>query len=158
VNFPKTIEIINAYLQEDIMPVKFLWDLRYSVGDEVIDSQHRRLFDLGNEMQNIQLPEVARTIMNLYRHTREHFDTEEQHMKVIGYHELDQHRELHNGLISGLNSLIEKPVDSVAGLERLKKFVYDWIIDHILNHDKKYFEFYQEKIKRNVTISKEISQ
>ena len=36
------------------MPVKFLWDLRYSVGDEVIDSQHRRLFDLGNEMQNIQ--------------------------------------------------------------------------------------------------------
>ena len=129
------------------MPIKFVWDNSYSVGNEVIDSQHRRLFDLGNEIQSIQLSEVTRTIMNLYKHTRQHFDTEEQHMKAIGYPKLEQHRELHNGLISGLNNLIEKPINTNIGLEGLKKFVYNWIIDHILNHDKKYFEFYQEQVK-----------
>lgn len=129
------------------MSIKFVWDKRYSVGNEEIDSQHRRLFDLGNEIQNIQLCDVTKTIMNLYKHTTQHFDTEEQHMKAIGYPKLIQHRELHNGLISGLNNLIEKPIDSYIGLEVLKKFVYNWIIDHILNHDKKYFEFYQEHIE-----------
>lgn len=129
------------------MPIKFVWDKTYSVGNEMIDSQHRRLFDVGNEMQNIQLADVARTIMNLYKHTREHFDTEERHMKSLGYPKLDQHRELHNNLITGLNTLTGKPIDTDLGLEGLRKFVYNWIIDHILNHDKKYFEFYQEKMK-----------
>jgi hemerythrin len=85
--------------------------------------------------------------MNLHKHTSQYFDTEEQHMKAIGYPKLEQHRELHNGLITGLNNLIEKPINTNLGLEGLKKFVYNWIIDHILNHDKKYFEFYQEQAR-----------
>jgi hemerythrin len=128
------------------MPIKFLWDKSYSVGDEVIDSQHRHLFDLGNEIQSIQLSDVTRTIMNLYKHTRQHFATEEQHMKAIGYTKLEKHRDLHNELISGLNKLIEKPIETQVGLEGLKQFVYNWIIDHILNHDKQYFEFYQAQV------------
>jgi hemerythrin len=136
-----------------MMPIKFVWDNSYSVGNEMIDSQHRRLFDLGNEIQSIQLSEVTRTIMNLYKHTRQHFDTEEQHMKAIGYPKLEQHRELHNGLITGLNNLIEKPINTNIGLEGLKKFVYNWIIDHILNHDKKYFEFYQEQARPIAVVS-----
>jgi hemerythrin len=130
-----------------MMPIKFVWDNSYSVGNEVIDSQHHHLFDLGNEIQNVQLSEVTRMIMNLYKYTRQHFDTEEQHMKSLGYPKLEQHRELHNGLISGLNNLIEKPINTNIGLEGLKKFVYNWIIDHILNHDKKYFEFYQKQAR-----------
>lgn len=129
------------------MPIKFVWDKGYSVGNEMIDSQHRRLFDLGNEIQNIQLSGVTRTIMNLYKHSREHFNTEEQHMKSIGYPKLLHHRELHNNLITGLNDLVQRPIDSNQRLESFKKFVYDWIIDHILNHDKKYFEFYQEQMR-----------
>jgi len=135
------------------MSINFVWNKRYSVGNEEIDAQHRRLFDLGNEIQNIQLSDVTKTIMNLYKHTTQHFDTEEQHMKAIGYPELAHHRELHNGLVSGLNNLIEKPIDTCSELEGLKKFVYNWIIDHILNHDKQYFEFYQEQIKPTIPAS-----
>lgn len=133
------------------MSIKFEWDKRYSVGNEEIDAQHRRLFDLGNEMQNIHLSDMTKIIMKLYTHAMSHFDTEEHHMKAIGYPELVHHRELHNGLISGLNHLIEKPIDSYTGLERVKQFVYNWIIDHILNHDKKYFEFYQEQTKSTIS-------
>ena len=60
---------------------------------------------------------------------------------------------MHNGLITGLNNLIEKPINTKIGLEGLKKFVYDWIIDHILNHDKKYFEFYQEQARPIAAVS-----
>lgn len=70
-------------------------------------------------------------------------------MKTIGYPKLEQHRELHNGLVTGLNNLIKKPFDTNIGLEELKKFVYNWIIDHILNHDMKYFEFFQERVKKS---------
>ena len=59
------------------MSIKFVLENSYSVGNEVIDSKHRHLFDLGNEMQNIQLSDVTRTIMNLYKHTRQHFNREE---------------------------------------------------------------------------------
>jgi hemerythrin len=31
--------------------------------------------------------------------------------------------------------------------------VYNWIIDHILNHDKKYFEFYQEQARPIAVVS-----
>lgn len=133
--------------REDMMPIKFVWDKSYSVGHETIDSQHRRLFELGNDMQNVDISGVTRAIMSLYKHAREHFDSEEQHMKAIGYPKLEQHRELHNDLITGLNNVAKKPIDTVAGLESFKRFVYDWIIDHILNQDKKYFEFYRETFK-----------
>ena len=36
------------------MPIKFVWDNSYSVGNEVIDSQHRHLFDLGK--RNTEYP------------------------------------------------------------------------------------------------------
>ena len=34
----------------------------------------------------------------------------------MGFTRLARNRELHNGLIEGLNSLIEKPIDSYIGL------------------------------------------
>ena len=42
-------------------------------------------------------------------------------MKAIGYQKLEQHRELHKGLISDLNNPIEKPINENIGLEDLKK-------------------------------------
>jgi len=133
------------------MPIKFVWDSSYTVENQIIDSQHRRLFDLGNDIQNVQPSALRRVIMDLYKHTRQHFDTEEQHMKSIGYPKLEHHRELHNGLISGLNDLTGTPIDTAAALESFKKFVYNWIIDHILHHDKEYFEYYREHVRPTAT-------
>lgn len=128
------------------MSVQFVWDDSYSVGREDIDNQHKRMFNLAN-----QLPEepgkarVKMTIMDLYKHTREHFEAEEAMMKQIGYPKLDEHRELHNEFISKLNDVSVQSFDNDQSVFAFKKLLYDWLIDHILHHDKNYFRFTQDQ-------------
>ena len=125
------------------MSVKFLWEERYSVGNSKLDQQHQRLFGLGNDIQDASIKEAKKYIMELYKHTREHFKCEEDHMKEIEFPDVKQHKEMHNGLITRLNEIVEKDFGSDESFNRFKAFLYDWLINHILNQDKKYFDFYK---------------
>ena len=115
----------------------------YSVGDSKLDQQHQRLFDVGNEIQDASIREVRKYIMELYKRTREHFSYEEDHMKEIGFPDVKQHKEMHNRLITRLNEIAERDFESDESFNQFKAFLYDWLIDHILNQDKKYFDYYQ---------------
>ena len=125
------------------MSVKFLWEENYSVGNSKLDQQHQRLFRLGNEIQDANIKEAKKYIMELYKHTREHFKFEENHMKEIGFPDVKQHREMHDGLIARLNDIVEKDFGTDESFRRFKAFLYDWLINHILNQDRKYFDYYK---------------
>jgi hemerythrin len=130
------------------MKIKFIWKDVYSVGNEEIDHQHMQMFELANGIsENIDSKEIHKIIMILYKHIMNHFSSEEEHMKKIGYPKLDEHRELHNDLINNLNDLSKKLSKVSQPVFQLKKFVYDWMIDHIMNHDNQYFEFSRNKTK-----------
>ena len=123
------------------MGIKFIWKDEYSVGVAELDRQHQKMFALGNEIQGLEVSNSKKTILELYRYTREHFAREERHMKEIGYPDLVHHRDLHEQLIADLNKRVEKQIDTQEKLNDFVLFVYNWIVDHILNQDKKYFEF-----------------
>jgi hemerythrin len=65
------------------MSVEFKWDGSYSVGDKLLDEQHRRIFNLGNEISNMDSVNSKKVVMNLFKHTREHFDHEEELMQEV---------------------------------------------------------------------------
>jgi len=128
------------------MAIDFVWEDAYTVGDEEIDGQHQRMFRLANELPEVlDVPLVKRRIMDLYRHTREHFEAEEAMMKRIGYPGLDDHRELHIDLVTRLNAVSSGSFESARAVCDFKRFVYDWVLDHIMCRDKDYFRFAQER-------------
>jgi hemerythrin len=128
------------------MAITFEWNDSYTVGNEEIDKQHKYLFELGN-----RLPEVAdedgihHLIMDLFKYTREHFATEEEMMRSIGYPNLDEHIQLHDDLISKLSTISENEFTTDAEIYKFKEFVYLWLSKHILEEDNKYFVFNQNK-------------
>ncbi len=131
------------------MSVEFKWDSSYSVGDKLLDEQHRRIFNLGNEISNIDSANIKKAIMKLFKHTREHFDHEEELMREVEFPGFEEHRELHNDLIEKLGKIeLKSPDNNHSNSYVFRKLVYNWIIDHIMNQDKIFFNYYKQ-VKNN---------
>jgi hemerythrin len=127
------------------MGIQFIWDSSYSVGRDDIDRQHKQIFEMANSLPEVMDRETwKRSVMALYKHTREHFTAEEQMMREIGYPGLPEHRTLHEEMIGKLNEVSAQPLSCESAAYSFKKMLYTWIIDHILNRDMDYFRFVQK--------------
>lgn len=124
------------------MSVNFIWNELYSVGDKEIDNQHRHMFDIANSLpEHIGDKSLKKTVVDLYKHILKHFDAEEAMMKETGFPGIEDHRKLHNDLISRLNEITEKSFDGDEEILRFRKFVFNWIIEHIMHHDRIFFDY-----------------
>ncbi|MFP4548408.1 MAG: bacteriohemerythrin [Fidelibacterota bacterium] len=123
------------------MGIKFIWENKYNVGDEEINNQHQYIFQLGNEIQEAPLNDAGRYVLKLIRYSKKHFIHEEAHMKTIGFPELERHKELHDKLIAKLGDISADFIKNEDEFAAFKNFLYQWLIDHILYEDKKYFDF-----------------
>jgi hemerythrin len=105
------------------------------------------MFERANALkEDLTEKQVRKIVMELYRYTREHFTEEEKMMQVSGYPKRKEHIRLHNELITRLNAVSNQPFDNNEAIWVFKKFVYDWLTEHILYHDKDYFRF-RENLK-----------
>jgi hemerythrin len=119
------------------------WKPQYSVGHAHIDSQHKKLFDLVNEVadkvKSGNMPEVKEVIDRLANYTVEHFRDEEKLMQKAGYPRFEDHRLIHVELIEQVQALQLKlmkgePVSMIGVI----RFLSDWLKDHILKDDMDY--------------------
>jgi hemerythrin-like metal-binding protein len=120
------------------------WTSEYSVGVEAMDRQHRHLVDLINQLHTAMKngaprSEIHDVFQGLAVYTQQHFTAEEAFMQRTGYQGLQGHQAQHRELISSLGILWK---DFQAGrmtvsLE-LMKFLKQWLLNHILNSDRKY--------------------
>ena len=128
------------------MTIRFEWDEFYSVGNSDIDNQHKFVFNSANSLpEDLFKKDINRIIMTFFKHTRKHFAAEEKMMVEIEYPKISEHRELHNELVTKLNKISKSSFESDDDVYVFKKFIYDWIIDHILIHDKDYFRFNRDR-------------
>jgi hemerythrin len=123
----------------------FDWMEEYGLGIDNIDTQHRQLFDIANRLWDELRPgDLEEVLMDIYRHTRQHFRDEEQFMKDMGYPELEGHRRQHDALLAQFNELSAKVVKDPAQLSALQTFLADWIADHTLNQDQRLHRFIEK--------------
>ncbi len=131
----------------------FQWEQRYALGFESIDEDHKVLVGLINELfESISKGEGNRAIQGivsrLVDYGRNHFKREEFYMQSINYPETLNHTSQHNEFIKKIDGFVEK-LD--AGVNRISveviTFLRDWLINHILNTDKK---FVMELLKHNL--------
>lgn len=129
----------------------FPWNEKYSVGVREMDSQHKVLVDILNElfeaMQANKSKEILGTIISkLVNYTKTHFTNEERIMERYGYPDLAAQKKEH---LAFINKITEYKNDfesgKVAMSVSITSFLKDWLINHISGIDKKYGPFFNEK-------------
>ncbi|WP_020481509.1 bacteriohemerythrin [Methylomonas sp. MK1] len=127
---------------------KFVWENQYLLGNEVVDQQHRELFDLANQLVNSKDTQaLAENIMLLYQHVREHFQAEEAFMKQHGYPEYQHHVQTHNLMLEKLIAFSQKINRQKCQELDVSGFMRDWL-NHILEEDaaiNAYFKIHKEQ-------------
>lgn len=121
------------------------WSDAYAVGNAMLDSDHRILINLLNQLQDAtetgQSRAVVGTVVNvLVEYTEHHFRREEAVMEAAGYPDLEAHRAAHRGLEERTRAIRDRwnAGDRSALDEEVMTFLKKWLTEHILGADKSY--------------------
>lgn len=120
------------------------WTPALATGLDTVDEEHRGLFDLVNELHEIQQvdlrPESAVWILGrLKAYALNHFLHEEALMERIAFPEAEAHRELHRSFIQRVLDLEERVEQGDRYLVPfILDFLKDWLVAHISEQDMRY--------------------
>lgn len=120
----------------------FEWSSRFETGVELIDSQHKVLVDLTNELGDAVVQgDRARglqVVEQLKAYTDYHFKAEEAWSIEAGQppQALVAHRKGHGGFVHQLEAFAEDWGCDGRGPESLHRFLTAWLITHILGEDR----------------------
>jgi hemerythrin-like metal-binding protein len=122
----------------------FQWTEMFSVHVELFDIQHRDLFRLSGDLHKALHKGsgkvvVGKILQRLIDATTTHFADEELAMALKEYPALRQHRDQHQALLAQLTSFQEdyRKYKLCVGA-RMMPFLQRWLVDHIMQADKKY--------------------
>lgn len=120
------------------------WKDSYCIKISEIDEQHRKLFDILNQLYDSFLngntgSDIDLILDELEDYTIYHFEEEEKLFAKFNYSQTEEHVNQHESFISKIDEFKEKinSKNSKVHLE-LINFLRDWIIKHILFSDKLY--------------------
>jgi len=118
------------------------------MGIAKIDSQHRTLFSICNELLEIQnvndgAAKFGAVLQHLRGYVNTHFSDEEALMSQMGYPALAEHKMLHEKIIDEINTTVRATKDLFSLKKELYLMLDNWIRQHILIEDKKISEWYQ---------------
>lgn len=116
------------------------WDNAFAIGHEKIDAEHKKLFDIANEIYKCTNQDDLRKIVKeLIKYTKFHFRNEENFMKSINFKNLAYHKVLHAKLVASLNSVVSEINNNTFDetIAKLSELVNKNILQHILIEDKK---------------------
>ncbi len=124
------------------------WKDEYALGVELIDEQHRKLFEIAGRAYNVlkdqfsadKYDDIIAIIDELKDYAVYHFQTEEQYMQSIAYRKFLSHKVLHDDFILNINQIDLRQVDDNPEkyLLEVLDFIVKWIGEHILGQDKNY--------------------
>lgn len=128
----------------------FTWCDDLAVGNAFIDSDHRKLIGLVNDLHDAMAEGKGKevlgvTLSNLIKYTAAHFKREEDEMVRIGYSGAIAHRQEHEKLVREVLSLQQKFNDGNAMLTvKVSEFLKDWLVEHIMKTDKAFSKAIQQ--------------
>lgn len=136
----------------------FAFTAKYYTGIERIDEEHRHLFDIiretneliHNELLHDKYDEIVHLLDELREYTKYHFNDEEDYMEKIGYPELDAQVRAHTAFVDKLMNISLESMDEIDDnqqeyLMELIDFLAGWLVNHILKMDTKIGAFEREK-------------
>jgi hemerythrin len=122
----------------------FPWKDTYKVNIEVVDSQHRVLVDLINELHQAMMAgtgkeHLSKILANLIAYTKAHFKAEEGLMLTNQYPDFTNHKAEHDRFTKTIMNYQSKFQNNDFGLTvQVMGFLKEWLLKHIMGVDKKY--------------------
>lgn len=133
----------DSSLERPLLEV--IWEDAYESGIKLIDTQHRRLFQLTSSLlsvltENRPLPEVSLRLETLLAHTAQHFHDEEALLREAHYVDLAHHASIHAALLAKARELQAEVQAGPLDFGRLVSYLtLDLVKGHILSEDRNYF-------------------
>lgn len=120
------------------------WDPELEVGVEVIDNQHKILFDLGNDLinavntgANMRIIDILFSVITSYAYR--HFETEEELLVQLGDKNVGEHCQQHYKLLKQLHDYKIEYNNGREGDVDLASFLKSWLTNHIKTSDREVF-------------------
>jgi hemerythrin len=121
------------------------WNGKYKVGIEIIDEQHKQLFNILDRCFEVlfkrkdkdNYDDIIQILEELKDYAVYHFSTEENFMQKNNYTKFLSHKFAHDSFIEKINSFdpynIDKDQDKAV--KEIFEFVSMWIKNHIIDID-----------------------
>ena len=142
----KKIHLWNTPLEE--LRKTFGWKDIYSVANERIDSEHKKLFDIAQEAFSVvdeskRGYKIKEVITNLYSYMQTHFEHEEDYMEEIDYPHIQYHKDLHQKISDNMNDFVRRlPSLNVELFEKeLARLIDIALVQHIIQEDRKIIDY-----------------
>lgn len=120
------------------------WDSSFATGIRSIDEQHRKLFDMVNDLHDAMQQKrskeaIGQILSRLIEYTGSHFAHEEDAFRKTSYPEESAHKQEHSKLVEQVLDLQGKFNAGEAVLtQSVIEFLQGWLINHIKGTDKRY--------------------
>lgn len=128
------------------------WNPDYSVGNDVLDGQHKNLLALISQAEDLskeQCPDFAQKFHAIFdelcTYIQEHFRDEEALLEANNYPDLIAHKKEHNDYITNFSEIVYGASKGNLDIYTLNCFLTEWWLNHILTSDMQYKDF----IKKN---------
>ena len=128
------------------------WSNEYELGNDFVDSQHKKLFEIVNNIGNSCLEggdvnTLSKTLDFLLQYTVQHFHDEEALQLKCNFPEYEYHKKLHRDFetIVSEKVLEFKIKGSTKDLsDAVNDIVIEWLVYHILKEDMKIGEYLKD--------------
>lgn len=127
------------------MSNQLVWQDRFNIGVEVIDREHKKLFNVLNKLFAFGKEEeksqwVCQEAIKYFRdHALQHFSEEEEYMQSINYAGFETHKHIHNNFrektLPTLESELIRTNYSMEAVEHFLGVCAGWLIGHTLIED-----------------------
>jgi hemerythrin len=132
--------------------MQLLWSQQFETGNDTVDSQHKKLFEIVNNLaaaveQNNLETQVTGTLKALEIYAVEHFVAEEELMERSFYPNRTRHHNEHGLFAAELKHLLNRHAQGSATLANaVSSFVGNWLAKHILTEDLEFIRWCQQKL------------
>ncbi len=130
--------------------VAISWDDSYTVHVESIDTQHKKMMRLINDLHRISNDagddvQVEAALVNLLRYTKKHFEYEESFFEKYHYPFFKNHQKEHTIFLGTITQIKNDLLNSqVSDKKKSINVMVSWLKNHIISEDKQYICFMLE--------------
>jgi hemerythrin len=118
-----------------------LWRSQFSVGNDLIDSDHQYLLEVINRaevcLKAANAVALTSVLDELANYGKSHFEREEIVAKAVGYPKADLLHLSHTALVEQLKQFREEMGSNwtQADTAKFTTFLRDWLIQHVIKED-----------------------
>lgn len=131
---------------------QFDWSSDYSVGDPILDKQHRKLLLICAQISQIKQDDTPQSLEQFYEelnelivYAEEHFKFEEELFESKGFPDTVKHKHEHDEYFKQVSKILFDAQKGNVKIEGMKTFILGWWIDHVLNSDMKYKPYLEKE-------------